>query len=144
MGGLRERCDSNGDFDVLSVHDACLNTEEIIECINSNKPIRITFKLQITRDSEVIWESLLTNNKLYIRIDSNSQVISKMGFLGIMEYAEDLLKVSHIIVCFAKNNPNRQLLVRTFMYIGFVTLPPKHELIPPQDPSNLYMAYSIV
>lgn len=68
-----------------------------------------------------------------------------MGFLGIMEYAEDVLKVNYIVVCFAKNNPIRQLLVRTFMYIGFGVIPPGHKLIPQasSDTSNIYMAYCI-
>lgn len=68
-----------------------------------------------------------------------------MGFLGIMEYAEDVLKVNYIVVCFSKTNPIRQLLIRTFMYIGFAVIPPGHKLIPQAacDSSNIYMAYYI-
>jgi len=70
-----------------------------------------------------------------------------MGFLGIMEYAEDVMKVAHVVVCFAKNSPIRQLLVRTFMYIGFFPLHPGHEIIPQPFLSDIsdciYMAYSI-
>ena len=112
----------------------------------SNKyPTQITFKVQIARDSEVTWESILFQNKLYIRIDVSNAAISKMGFLSIMEYAEDVLMVNSIVVCFAKNDPIRQLLVRTFMYIGFAVIPPGHELIPQasSDTSNIYMVYCI-
>lgn len=112
----------------------------------SNKfATQITFKVQIARDSEVTWESILFQNKLYIRIDVSDPAISKMGFLSIMEYAEDVLMVNYIVVCFAKSNPIRQLLVRTFMYIGFGVIPPGHELIPQasSDTSNIYMAYCI-
>jgi hypothetical protein len=36
------------------------------------------------------------------------------------------------------------LLVRTFMFLGFTTLPPGHQLIPSStDSCNLYMLYSI-
>lgn len=123
-----------------------MTTPEEITTNAEKSAVQITFKLHITRDSEVTWESLLIDGKLYIRIDSSNEAISKMGFLSIMEYAEDVLKVSYIIVCFDKMHPNRPLLVRTFMYIGFSPLPPDHSLIPraaSQDLSVLYMAYSI-
>lgn len=110
---------------------------------SEKRAAQITFKLQITRDSDVTWESILFQRNLYVRIDGSNPAISKMGFLGIMEYAEDVLKVKRIVVCFGRQNPIRELLVRTFMYIGFCLIPPGHKLIPraSSDTSNIYMAY---
>ncbi|XP_065219677.1 ornithine decarboxylase antizyme 1-like [Planococcus citri] len=118
----------NGGLVLLSEKGENVNIEEIIRAGN-RCAVQITFKLQITRDSEVTWESILFQQKLYIRIDASNPAISKMGFLGIMEYAEDVLK----------------LLVRTFMYIGFAIIPPGHKLIPQasSDTCNIYMAYCI-
>lgn len=140
----REGCGSDGELVFLSEKGETANINDVIET-SKKCATQVTFKLQITRDSEVTWESILFQNKLFIRIDASNPAISKMGFLGIMEYAEDVLKVNYIIVCFAKNNPVRQLLVRTFMYIGFGVISPGHKLIPQasSDTSNIYMAYSI-
>jgi len=134
----------DGEMIMLSEEGERVNVEQIVST-SKKRAVQITFKLQIARDSEVAWESILFQEVLYIRIEANNPAISKMGFLGIMEYAEDVMAVSHVIVCFDKNNPIRQLLVRTFMYIGFAPISPGHKLIPraAADTSKLYMAYCI-
>ncbi|KAK7576136.1 hypothetical protein V9T40_012422 [Parthenolecanium corni] len=144
---IREGCDREGGLVFLSEKKGSrlLSRVDIDHLLETSEKCaaQITFKLQITRDSDVTWESILFQQNLYIRIDGSNPAISKMGFLGIMEYAEDVLKVKRIIVCFGRNNPIRELLVRTFMYIGFCLIPPGHKLIPraSSDTSNIYMAY---
>lgn len=78
--------------------------------------------------------------------DAQRPVGSKEGFLAMLEYAEEYLNVSHIIVCFAKNHPERNVLVRGFMFLGFTLLPPGLNKIVPHsaiDNSNHYMVYDV-
>jgi len=78
--------------------------------------------------------------------DAQRPVGSKEGFLAMLEYAEDYLNVSHIIVCFAKNHPERNVLVRGFMFLGFSLQPPGLNKIVPHaaiDNTNHYMVYDV-
>ncbi|KDR17619.1 Ornithine decarboxylase antizyme [Zootermopsis nevadensis] len=62
----------------------------------------------------------------------------------MLEYAEEVLKCTDVIVCFKKDCNDRALIVRTFMYMGFTTLPPGHQLIPGNtDTGIMYMLCSI-
>ncbi|GLH07785.1 Ornithine decarboxylase antizyme [Gryllus bimaculatus] len=65
-------------------------------------------------------------------------------FVRLLEYAEDVLNCEQIIVCFCKDRPDRALLVRTFMFLGFAALPPGHPLTPSNaDASQLFMLYNV-
>lgn len=78
--------------------------------------------------------------------DAQRPVGSKEGFLAMLEYAEEYLNVSHIIVCFAKNHPERNVLVRGFMFLGFSLQPPGLNRIVPHaaiDNCNHYMVYDV-
>ena len=55
---------------------------------------------------------------------------SRDAFLSLLEFVEEELQCTHVIVCFSKGRPDKALLVRTFMYLGFTMLVPGHHLAP--------------
>lgn len=106
---------------------------------------RITFELHLTSKTEAIWETVLIGTKLYIQVPSTLLPDgSREAFITLLEYAEEVLHCTDIVVCLKKDRPDRPQLVRTFMYLGFSVLPPGHSLIPHStDSINLYMRYSV-
>jgi len=87
----------------------------------------------------------LWRENLYLQIPNGIIVErSKEAFVSLLEFGEEELLCSHIVVCFSKNRNERNMLMRMFMFFGFVALPPNHPLAP-MDASDeiLYMAYSM-
>uniref|UniRef100_T1HP42 Ornithine decarboxylase antizyme n=2 Tax=Rhodnius TaxID=13248 RepID=T1HP42_RHOPR len=119
---------------------------ELFEASGRGGSVRITFELKLTEQTEAIWDTLLIGKRLYIQVrPSFFPDGSKEAFITLLEYAEEVLKCTDIIVCLKKDRPDRAQLVRTFMYLGFSILPPGHELLPHNnDTLNLYMRHAIV
>lgn len=111
--------------------------------LGSQETAVLVFKLRLTENMEVRWETLMHDHKLYIQIPNGILPDgSKEGFVSLLEYAEEVLKCSHVVVFFKKDRNDRACLVRTFMFLGFMALAPGHELCPTTDDS-LFMAYII-
>jgi len=68
---------------------------------------------------------------------------SKESFVTLLEYAEEHLKCTDVIVCFRKNRSDRASLLRTFMFLGFVIVAPSNSLVPATGDLT-FMAYNIV
>jgi len=92
---------------------------------------------------EVKWDTLLIGKTLFIEIPSDILPEgSKESFVSVLEYAEESLGCSKVIVCFKKNRDDRESLIRTFMFLGFVLVAPgTHQLAVSGD--LMYLAYSI-
>jgi len=105
-------------------------------------PIRITFSFTSPDQSIVSLDSILWKGSLYLQIASNiSTEMSKEAFINLLEYAEVELNCSIVVLCFSKNRSDRNMLVRMFMYFGFVILPPNHPLLTIGGSNDtLYMA----
>lgn len=92
------------------------------------------------------WLALLWRGDLYLTVP-NGIVIerSKEAFITLLEFAEEKLQCKSIIVCFSKSRTERNTLIRMFMFLGFVMLPPNQLLVPTLDVQDdtLFMAYSI-
>jgi ornithine decarboxylase antizyme 1 len=118
-------------------------TENELTKLASNETAVLVFKLRLTENMEVRWETLMHDRKLYIQIPNGILPDgSKEGFVSLLEFAEEVLKCTHVIVFFKKDRNDRACLVRTFMFLGFVALAPGHPLCPTADDS-LFMAYII-
>ncbi|KAK9503480.1 hypothetical protein O3M35_010026 [Rhynocoris fuscipes] len=117
---------------------------ELFEATGRGGSVRITFELKLTEQTEAIWDTVLIDRRLYIQIrPSLLPDGSKEAFITLLEYAEEVLKCTDIIVWFKKDCQDRPQLVRTFMYLGFTPLPPGHQLIPNStDSLNFYMGYA--
>jgi hypothetical protein len=91
---------------------------------------------------QVKWETLLIGKNLFIEIPSDIPEGSKESFVSVLEHAEEAFGCSKVIVCFKKNRDDRESLIRTFMFLGFVLVAPgTHQLAVSGD--LMYLAYSI-
>lgn len=102
----------------------------------------LSFRVRLV-GQEVVWETLLVGQTLFIEIPADILPDgSKESFVTLLEYAEDVLACSHVIVCFKKNRNDRATLVKTFMFLGFVPLAPgSHRLAVSSD--LIYLAYTV-
>jgi ornithine decarboxylase antizyme 1 len=103
----------------------------------------LCFKISLADTLQVTWETLLMGRKLYVQIPNGILPDgSKESFVTLLEYAEEALKCSHVIVCFKTARTDRASLIRTFMFLGFAIVAPGHSLVPTSTDS-MFMAYTI-
>jgi len=132
-----------GKFKEPPVSDNLNSVENGLNIENQQEVAVLIFKLRLTENMEVRWETLIHDRKLYIQVPNGILPDgSKEGFVSLLEYAEEVLKCTHVVVFFKKDRSDRACLVRTFMFLGFEVLAPGHELCPPMDDS-FYMTYII-
>lgn len=129
----------------LSVSSHIVQENELLNAIKKSESLRLTFSLRLTESTSVEWETVLWRGCLYIRVPNCLLPEgSKEGFVSLLEYAEETLRCTNIVVCLRKDRVDRAVLVRTFMFLGFNVLPPNHALVPPvNDAGNLYMLYIV-
>lgn len=109
----------------------------------SNGVSHICFDVSLVGQQMVKWDTLLIGKTLFIEIPSGDLPEgSKESFVSVLEYAEEMLGCSKVIVCFKKTRDDRETLIRTFMFLGFVLVAPgMHQLAVSGD--LMYLAYSI-
>jgi len=122
-----------------------INDTEILKTVEVNGSARITFTHHFTETASMTWEAVLHGSVLYVEVSPGIYASgSREGFISLMEYCEEVLHCSHIVMCFKKDRTDRALLIRTFMFLGFNIIPPGHILIPPSaDPNILFMLHTI-
>jgi hypothetical protein len=103
----------------------------------------LVFNVSLPGHQQVKWDTLLIGKTLFIEIPSDILPEgSKESFVSVLENAEESLGCSKVIVCFKKNRADRESLIRTFMFLGFVLVAPgTHQLAVSGD--LMYLAYSI-
>jgi len=69
---------------------------------------------------------------------------SKEAFVSLLEYAEEVLECSHVIVCIEKrqSNTTTKMAIRNFLFLGFQPLAPGHEYLP-SNPNVVCFLYTI-
>eukprot|EP00745_Piridium_sociabile_P037200 TRINITY_DN67435_c0_g1_i2.p1 TRINITY_DN67435_c0_g1~~TRINITY_DN67435_c0_g1_i2.p1 ORF type:complete len:155 (+),score=45.26 TRINITY_DN67435_c0_g1_i2:488-952(+) len=104
----------------------------------------LCFKVCPVPGVEVVWETILVDKqRLYVEVPSGILPEgSRESLITLLEFAEEQLKCSHVILCFRKNRPDRASLLRVFNFFGFSILPPSHPLVPKTE-DLLFMAYVI-
>lgn len=108
-----------------------------------NGPLLITFQV---RDSRALWEAVLVNGNLLLTIpDEGLPEGTKQAITELLEFAEEQLHASAVIVSLNKQRTDRATIIRTLMYLGFESLAPGNQLVAPemQDPQMYFMAYMI-
>lgn len=120
-----------------------LFTNNVNTLVRVQEATNLCFKIKLTDSIQVSWETLLINGKLFVEIPGGILPEgSKESFVTLLEYAEEKLKCSHVIVCFRKNRSDRAVLMRTFMFLGFAAVAPGNPLVP-SNGDLLFMAYTI-
>lgn len=103
----------------------------------------LRFQVSLTDSIQVNWETVLLDGKIFVEVPNGILPAgSKESFVTLLEFAEEELQCSHVIVCFNKNRSDRASLIRTFMFFGFVALPPGSGLVPVNG-DLFFMAYTI-
>lgn len=103
----------------------------------------LCFKISLADSLQVTWETLLIGRKLYVEVPNGILPDgSKESFVTLLEYAEEVLKVSHVIVCFKNARTDRASLTRTFMFLGFCVVAPTNSMVPASK-DHMFMAYTI-
>jgi hypothetical protein len=106
----------------------------------------LCFVVSLGSGQDVKWDTLLIGKTLFIEIPGDLLPEgSRDSFVSVLEYAEDILGCSKVIVCFKKSRDDRASLIRTFKFFGFALVAPgtQHQLAPPVSGDLLYLAYSI-
>lgn len=114
-----------------------------LEKENSAGPVWITFRV---RNSAHVLEAMLLDRKLVLPIpEEGLPEGSKEAVTELLEFAEEQLKATEVIVSLAKDRQDRMVIIRTLMYLGFEALAPENAMLPPEimDPQHYFMSYSI-
>ena len=91
------------------------------------------------------WDAILFRGRLYISVGAAqmSEGGSKEAFVALLEYAEEVLECSHVIVCNdRRQSSNTKMAIRNFLFLGFQPLAPGHEFLP-SNPNLVCFLYTI-
>jgi len=130
--------------------------EELVKR-SKKEPVQVTFRFDnlpifcnANDATTTHWSAILWQGDLYLNVPDGIAIErSKEAFVSLLEFAEEQLGCRSIVVCFSKSRPERNTLMRMFMFLGFVLLAPDHakeaalpdELDLPED--TLFLGYSI-
>lgn len=92
--------------------------------------VRLIFRFQLCEQTSVQWRGVLVQRSLYLRPGASLPDGSKDSFVALLEYAEECLQCKHIFVCLSKSASDCAAMVRTFMFLGFLVVPPGHPSTP--------------
>ncbi|KAI1285041.1 Ornithine decarboxylase antizyme 1 [Halotydeus destructor] len=112
--------------------------------LSESEAVNVTFTLAIP-DHNLTWHGLIWRRDLYLHVPAGIAIDrSKEAFVTLLEFAEEQLMCKSVVVCFAKDLPERNTLMRMFMFFGFELLAPNHQLVLKDAPDDsIYMAYQI-
>lgn len=91
------------------------------------------------------WDAIVWHGRLYVLVDVSqmNDSGSKEAFVALLEYAEEVLECTHVIVCFEKcQSNNTKTAIRNFLFLGFQPLAPGHEFLP-TNPNLVCFLYTI-
>ncbi|CAF3969349.1 unnamed protein product [Rotaria sordida] len=96
-------------------------------------------------EHNLLWSIKLRSDSLYVELPQQLNDGSKEMFVSLLEFADDVLRCKHVIVCFNKTRSDRAALVKTFMFLGFHVLSLDNTLMASNDKQEdqLYMVYII-
>jgi len=89
---------------------------------------------------------LFDNRKLVLPIpDEGLPEGSKEAITELLEFAEEELNATEVIVSIDKERADRVTIIRTLMYLGFESLAPENGVVPAEvaNPQQYFMCYSI-
>lgn len=101
---------------------------------SEHEPVQVTFRFEnlplfsnANDATSTQWAAILWHGDLYLSVPNGIAIErSKEAFVSLLELAEEQLGCKSIVVCFSKSRPERNTLMRMFMFLGFVLLAPNH------------------
>lgn len=115
-----------------------------------NQNIRLTINCNLPLIFVSILLQVLNKSVLYVELPRVlAPEASKHSFMSLLEFAEEKLNCSQLILCMSKAREDRQNLIRTFMFLGFQPLSPKSPFVRDEANTfdaaqNLFLMYTIV
>lgn len=136
---------------LLSPRDApptAADREQIINAILERKerqPVKVDFKIFLTENTASLWEAVVRGDTVYLRLPGVLSSGSKESFMTLLDFAEERLQCANCIVCVRKNRPDRAILLRTFMFMGFQLLAPTSAILPRElaNPEYIFLHYNM-
>ncbi|XP_071941401.1 ornithine decarboxylase antizyme 1-like [Antedon mediterranea] len=104
--------------------------------------ISLRFLHKLTDNLIVKWDAVMYKSCLYVEITDLPDG-SRDSFVSLLDFAEESLKCSHVVVCFVKDNNMRSMFIKTFMYQGFSALAPQSPLVFNKNTDYFFMVYEI-
>ena len=90
------------------------------------------------------WEAILWQGRLYVNVTMQQlSEGSKEAFVELLEYAEERLGCSHVVVCLDRQLKEMKVVVRNFLFLGFQPLAPGHEFLP-KNPNLVSMQFPTI
>lgn len=110
---------------------------------SAQKASNLCFIIKVADNVNVAWETIYVDNKLYVEVPSSILPEgSKESLITLLEYAEEDLDCSHVILVFKKDRVDRASLIRTFMFLGFQVVTPGDPIVP-TAPDLMFLVYTI-
>lgn len=112
---------------------------------DDNSPVWITFRI---RDTAHQYDAMLFRSRKQLVLPIPAEGLpegSKEAITELLEFAEESLQASEVIVSLNKERQDRLTVIRTLMYLGFESLGPENSVVPAEvaDPQQYFMLYSI-
>lgn len=107
--------------------------------------VKLEFRISPVAGMEVVWDTTLVGPAT-LYLSPRPGLLpqgSKESLVSLLEYAEEKLRCSTVVICFDKARSDRVSLLRVFGFLGFAVLPPHHPLVPRQNAALVHMAYAI-
>ncbi|CAK8692673.1 ornithine decarboxylase antizyme 1-like [Clavelina lepadiformis] len=82
-----------------------------------------TFSRQLTQNMLIQWDTVHVNDRLYVHVPS---YINRDSFVALLDYAEEELGLSTVIVCFNRGSQGFRELAKSFRFMGFDHVLPDH------------------
>jgi len=114
---------------------------DVARAVEAGVPVRISFSFQLAEATRVVWQTVVCSRRMLVAVQHVPEG-SKEAFVSLLEYAEEVLGCSHVLLCFAKDRADRAQLIRSFMFLGFEPIAPSHPLAPANS-QRFYMLYEI-
>jgi len=82
---------------------------EVIKA-SRQQPTRVAFVLALTATRDWRWEGVVWQGRLYLEVPTRLvQTGSKEGFVALLEYAEEQLRCTHVLLALSKDRQDRAM-----------------------------------
>ena len=119
--------------------------EAVNRASGSNSLVRLKFRVSAVSRSVSLpdWDAMLWKKRLYVKVTAEQLAEgSKEAFVTLLEYAEEDLECTHVVVCLDQNVQGLKAIIRNFLFLGFQPLTAGHEFLP-MNPNLVSMMWEL-